>query len=295
VLNTPSIPLGTVLETYHLTAKMKVTLAYIIARSIWRFYDSDWMNPAWSRESIHFMQEPLPNDQTTIALYACKPYFSVRFMDVASNDGEFSDLDGKIHRYPRVLALGILLIEIGLGCSFQRVFSSQNPNVNADWLAARDISKNSKAWSSFDYSTYRTAVENCLDRGIFEKAAFTNGQTAEQYKRGLEQRRAILYERVIYHLELLVKGTGWSEHLAMIEPMKPRSIQPGEETASSRLTSRDQKNSELERYLCFRVRLSTPLLTITDVEIHPRCGYTMSQRSINTSTSCQAFLPHLSE
>lgn len=256
MLNAPSISLKIVLETYHLSPKMKVAMAYIIARSIWRFYDSDWMNPVWSRESIHFMQEPLLNGEATTALYACKPYFSVQFMDGASKDGELSDVDGEIHRYPRVLALGILLIEISLGYSFQKNCSPQNPNINANWLAARDVSENNKAWSSFDYSTYRTAVQNCLDRGIFDTAAFIQGQTAEQYKRGLEDRRAILYERIVYHLELLVKGTGWSEHLAMIEPMNPRSTQPGEETASSDLMSRDQKNSELERYQCFQLRIS---------------------------------------
>lgn len=82
------------------------------------------MSPAWSSESIHFMQEALPEDEVS-ALYACKPYFSAQFVDGASIHGEYSDLDGKIHRYPRVLALGILLIEVGRGRSLRGNCSPQ--------------------------------------------------------------------------------------------------------------------------------------------------------------------------
>jgi hypothetical protein len=39
----PGISLANILELYHLTAKMKLALAYILALSVWQYYDSDWM------------------------------------------------------------------------------------------------------------------------------------------------------------------------------------------------------------------------------------------------------------
>jgi hypothetical protein len=112
----PSISLSAVLERYSLTPKMKVALAYILARSVWQFYDSDWMKTKWTSETIEFIRECKPsNDCEPECLYAWKPYFSIKFSEDDSEFPEYSDADGKIHRYPRVLALGIILVEIGLG------------------------------------------------------------------------------------------------------------------------------------------------------------------------------------
>jgi hypothetical protein len=48
--------------------------------------------------------------------------------------------------------------------------------------------------------TYRTALKNCLDRGMFDIATFVHGQAAEQYKRVLKKRRATPYQKILYHL-----------------------------------------------------------------------------------------------
>lgn len=119
--------------------------------------------------------------------------------------------------------------------------------MNADWHTARDISLDDKAWPSCEYPAYRTAVKNCLDCGIFDTAAFVRGQPAEQYKKGLEARRAILYKEIVYHLETLVKGTGWFDRLAFMEPMNPMGTQAREETARSLLASREQENPVSDR------------------------------------------------
>jgi hypothetical protein len=71
-----SVTLTTILESYHLTSKMKGTLAYILARSIWQFYDSAWMNTKWTSDSIYFMRESYPDvERGKGHLYAWKPYF----------------------------------------------------------------------------------------------------------------------------------------------------------------------------------------------------------------------------
>jgi hypothetical protein len=116
-----SVTLTTILESYHLTSKMKGTLAYILARSIWQFYNSAWMNTKWTSDSIYFMRESYPDvDRGKGNLYAWKPYFSPRFGEVDADFEEFSNIDSKFHRYPRVLALGIMLVGIGIGSPLTR-------------------------------------------------------------------------------------------------------------------------------------------------------------------------------
>lgn len=45
-------------NTYTLTARMKVVLAYILAYSVWLYYDCDWVRTTWNKETIRFMEEP---------------------------------------------------------------------------------------------------------------------------------------------------------------------------------------------------------------------------------------------
>lgn len=239
MLNAPSIPLVKVFESRRLTDKMKVALGYIIARSVWQFYNSDWMNTLWTGENIHFMQEAPQEDDSATLLYACKPYFSAQFVEADSEGLEFSDLDGQIHRYPRVLALGIMLIEIGIGSSLKR---PEQSNVNSNWFMAMAFSEKDKPWPAFDYPMYWTAVRNCLDHQIFASAASIPGQTAEEHKNCLEDRRAILYTSVVCPLEGLLTGTGWSHQLARIEPMSPANLAPGLNFSS--LTRLSEKNTD---------------------------------------------------
>ncbi|KAI9833799.1 MAG: hypothetical protein M1819_003534 [Sarea resinae] len=220
ILDTPSVSLTTALETRHLTAKMKVALAYTLARSVWQYYDSDWMKTKWTGENIHFMQEPVPGLDEDSALYANKPYFCVRFDEAGSEAPESSHTYGIIHRYPRVLALGIMLIEIGLGHPLKIDRQSPQWTINSDWTMASKISDEENPWPNFDYSRYRTAVKACLDRDVFSSADSLPGQSKEEYQNGLEERRIILYRSVVYPLEELLTGTGWSNELTKIGPME---------------------------------------------------------------------------
>ncbi|KAH0538095.1 hypothetical protein FGG08_005307 [Glutinoglossum americanum] len=267
-----SVSLANVLESYHLTAKMKVTLAYILARSIWQFYDSSWMNTKWTGESIQFMRECRPDvDGGQGNLYAWKPYFSVRFGEVDSEFVEFSDAD-KFHRYPRVLALGIMLVEIGIGSPLRKR-EEGFAKMNDDWVLATMHSEHEEPWPDFDYSKYRTAVKNCLDRNIFVSAPFIPGQKRKEYQESLEQRRRILYDRVVFPLEELFHGTGWADELTTMGPMKSASrpppeapvLEPSQPTTSKGRTALDsQKKSK--RWLSQVDTVSTELFHSTGVQ-----------------------------
>ncbi|KAI8269269.1 putative subtilisin [Colletotrichum sp. SAR11_239] len=79
----PSISLQSILRIGRLSNRMKLVLAYIVARSYWQYYDSPWMNSPWTSDTIHFLCESQWADGSlsTGALYASKPYFVVEFED----------------------------------------------------------------------------------------------------------------------------------------------------------------------------------------------------------------------
>jgi hypothetical protein len=226
-----SVSLAQVLETYRLSTKMKIVLAYILARSVWQFYNSDWMKTRWMGESIQFMPErclvpDIPHQQSKF--YACKPCFAVHFNDSDDSFPEYCDSFSIIHRYPRVLALGSLLLDIG-----RRSYSVQarsqpqsvEEKINSDWITAMNAFKDDH-WPDFESMAnklvrkiYKTAVMNCFDKKIFGAAALQSRKSNSGRDSGIEERRAILHERVVHPLETLLADMGWANALGNIEPM----------------------------------------------------------------------------
>ncbi|PFH61507.1 hypothetical protein XA68_17164 [Ophiocordyceps unilateralis] len=221
---TPSISLATVLRTHQLSRKMKGALAYILAKSVWQFYDSDWMKTRWTSETIHFMR------YCSQGVFASKPYFAVRFGE-DSDALEATSTYGEIHRYPRVCALGIMLVEIGHGSLLSQSGEgneSQSPQrrINDCWTRAQKISDEEQPWPDFDFAKYRTAVKNCLNPSIFDEAPFRPRDSNQEIADGRQKRRKVLYEQVVFPLEELVQGTGWKEQLHEIGPLRERLASP---------------------------------------------------------------------
>src|ERR1700753_1902806 len=125
----PGITLANILRSYRLTDKMKLSLAYIIAQSVWQYYDSDWMKTAWTSETVQFMKEYCNiNDNEQGNIYIWKPYLSISIGADENKISEYSDADGEIHRYPWIKSLGIMLVEIGLGSPLAQ--EHQSPNLD---------------------------------------------------------------------------------------------------------------------------------------------------------------------
>lgn len=212
---TRGISLANILKLYHLTAKMKVALAYILAHAAWQYYDSDWMNTKWTSDLIQFMKEHhIVGEQSN--LFAWKPYLSVHANQSETTYHETSILEGEIHPFPRIQALGIILLEIGIGSPLYKSIDAHSEQslaakANEDWLRAMEYSKNEKLWEDCDYPSYRNAVNNCLDLKTFP----AHPDNAE----GLRQRRNTLYNKVVFPLEELLRGTKWMNKWAEIGPL----------------------------------------------------------------------------
>jgi len=216
----PSISLMQLLQQHHLTPKMKIILAYTLARSVWQYYNSDWMGSTWTCESIHFMLEheiSKPVHQPTI--HVNKPCFSVRFLDTSDRLPEHCTIPLLIHRYPRVLALGTLLIAIGRPTCVPDASIPPSPleeRMNEDHLTGIEVSEYDKEWPEFESEDaireelkciYRTATRSCFDRNIFKPPNDVD----------IEQHRQILYKRVVWPLESAIALAGWTQALDHIE------------------------------------------------------------------------------
>ncbi len=212
----PSVSLGRVLETHRLSNKMKLVLSCIVARSFWQYYDSHWMSSPWTSDLIHFLVEAPPNEHSdsTSGIFACRPYVVVDFNTPANSSPEYSGSYSLIYRYPRLLALCLILIEIGRGSKLNiDAGTSLDATINRQWEVARRIAEDPKPWGDFDYPDYRAVVRRCLQSKTF------NAQD-------IAERRRILYETVIQPLEQMVKLLGYSDAMETIEPIDSRGPGP---------------------------------------------------------------------
>lgn len=221
----PSMSLTEVLQTRSLTPRMKCVLAYILARSVWLFYDSDWMETKWTSDNIHFIYERgINGDGSENNIFAWIPYYCPNFDPrIDSRLKEYSG-SGYIHKYPRVQALGTMLVEIGIDTRgpFGGMASglAGAREANKDLECAKGYSDWKKSWPEFGYPSYRVAVKNCLDPGLFKDAPFVPGDDESLCRATLERRRGILYDTVVYPLEGFFYGTGWGDELTATGPIE---------------------------------------------------------------------------
>jgi hypothetical protein len=235
-----SIPLAEVLQRHDLVDKRKLVLAYTLAKSFWQFYTSDWMGSRWTTTSLQFFPERRidddddEHDDSDRILYG-SPYFSLSTQkEDALLSAEFLETQSVVHRYPRVLALGIILLEIGRRRRRRgRNEALQHRHGNQDNDAATPEEKIStdlneirsalrqRAWPKFDVQeevrqTYKIVLENCSDPKLFELDAASQPGLGENGAPTMEERRAVIYKRIVYPLKLLLEKLGWIDQAGNI-------------------------------------------------------------------------------
>ena len=232
-----------ILELCKLTPRMKLVLAYILARSFWQFYDSPWMESSWSSDSIHFLRETSmePDDEVDDgsigsdsasdnggagdgAFFASRPCLAVDFDDHGTEGPvEYCDSWSVCYRYPRLLALCIMLLEIAEGRSFTfEDVGSMEANLNSAWTLARRHMKRRRLHKDFDFSDYRQTILSCLNyRPDDEKN--TSGEPAAASAMTVETdvfaRKAMVYRAVVQPLEKLLNNLNYADNLHIIDPI----------------------------------------------------------------------------
>jgi hypothetical protein len=205
--------LSRVLKHEGISTKGKLLLAYILAKSIWKYYDSDFMQTDWTTDSIHFMREyrlDSESDEKSEKVDPSNPFFAVPNFESESCGSDEQCFSGDVlHQFPRVLALGVMLAEIGRKTPTTAAHTAESPEakINDNLDTYKRVLK-SPGWPALDVRNeeirvrFRDAVETCLDPKVFHVLHTGKGES------DIDARRDIIYRRVIFPLEQLCKELG---------------------------------------------------------------------------------------
>lgn len=193
VPNSPSVSLNTILRNHKLSRKMKYLLSYLLAKSVWQFYSTDWMGTEWSKDSIHFMFEHRKS-ASNAGIYLNEPFILARFNPDAKRD----DSVFRPHKFPKIKALGNLLLEIELGTVIEDHFGPDcfapdgQPNADADLYAALKLYDDPDILED-SFPLLKTVIGECLRPSKFM-----------QHRHSVEELRKVLQDHIVDPLHTIV-------------------------------------------------------------------------------------------
>jgi hypothetical protein len=178
LLGASSVSLAKLLDVEnhkYLSRKMRLLLSYFLAKAVWQFYNSEWMQREWTKETVHFMFER--RSKTPKGIFINEPFLSACF---DSCDRPRGAEDGyRSHLFPKILALGIMLLEIELGIKIEEKIEEHRiledigpdvePSLNDDHIAAIEVFNNTKLWDDKDtFPRFKSAIGACLTPDNFK-------------------------------------------------------------------------------------------------------------------------------
>ena len=193
VPNTPTVSLSTILRNHTLSKKMKYLLSYLLAKSVWQFYHTEWMGKEWTKDGIHFMFERRGNADSA-GVYLNEPFISARFEPASNDDSKFCP-----HKFPKIKALGILLLEIELGTVIEDHFDADCIAPDGEVDTDADIRSALKLYDHPDrledtFPLLKTVIGDCLRPSKFMP-----------HRQSVDELRGVLQENVVDHLHTLIK------------------------------------------------------------------------------------------
>ncbi|QYT06121.1 Peptidase_S8 domain-containing protein [Trichoderma simmonsii] len=210
--------LTTILGQYQLTPRDKIILGYTIAKAYHQFYDSELLRSRWTSDNIWLM--PLVNKRDGLPL---RPYLAFPFGTTSYPNEDFIQDERSLHRHPRILAIGILLLEIGLAKPLpQNPSPVRTSQINWSYQIAKMHLKELKdmPWDNFQHkSFYENVIEYCIQevrRGENSSGSIQNGGAREQSSIrpdtiGKQGRKNAFYDKVVVPLQWLAER-GFGHH-----------------------------------------------------------------------------------
>ncbi|UNI19462.1 hypothetical protein JDV02_005644 [Purpureocillium takamizusanense] len=216
VPNAPSVPLSTILRNHRLSKKMKYLLSYLLAKSVWQFYSTDWLGKGWTKESIHFMFERRQS-ATNAGIYLNEPFVSARFDPDGCNNSMF-----RPHKFPKIKALGIVLLEIELGVVIEDHYEAEcyapdgELNTDADLYVAHKLYDDPDRLED-TFAPLKTVIGDCLRPSKFM-----------QQRHSDEELRNVLQKEVVHHLHTLIALYGQPERIELKPTLQMQHSQVGQ-------------------------------------------------------------------
>ncbi|TKA30231.1 hypothetical protein B0A54_15425 [Friedmanniomyces endolithicus] len=219
LLPQPSLSLSEALKLNDITDDGKLILAHAIAKSTWQFYGTKVMNTRWTGDKIRFLAE-----EGTQGRYSpLHPYVSMLFDGSQATSGavdlEFVPAEGLVHWAPRIFTLGALLVSIMSNSVLiehdEKWNWREGFNNQAFWC---NQTMSNTAWPSLNIKSellrkmIREAVEACLSAQVFNRRELT-----------IDERKALLYKRVVWPLEYVIKIAGVQETRACWMAKQPNA------------------------------------------------------------------------
>jgi nucleoside phosphorylase len=182
-------------QTMYLSNRVKITLAYTIARSVWQYYNSYWMATPWTHDNIQIMKERL-TDRNHIRPH---PYFATKLYKFKGQILDYCLADDLFHMYPSILALGVILIEIATKQPFrhERLDYLWDETTINDYYEWAWTTANCSNLGNMIGAAYEAVVNNCLDAELFKDGSIDPSKFDED----LEIRQSRLYEKVVLPLQ----------------------------------------------------------------------------------------------
>jgi hypothetical protein len=158
------------------TQLSKLALAVILAYSLLYLCTIPPVNGRWKGENIIFFK-----DGTHIPLQAFLRASRAQRSEQGTESNEAAD-EVQMHRYPEILELGVILLEIHLGRRLPCFHNDQGiTNNNIIWASACEAYVKEKC--QFISLKYRDAIEACLSPTFTETGSDVRNLRSELFKR----------------------------------------------------------------------------------------------------------------
>lgn len=205
------IPLKELLQSQRpvMNLREKRILAVVLAHAALHCSDSPWLCKDWSSEHVTFF-----HNDTLTGPDLRRPCLAVDFENRLFDEIEDVNPD-KLHSYPALLSLGILLLEINICQTIESKWSEDDliegqPNENTNLTTAIRLLD---ALDGEIYEDYRRAIKACLD---------CDRATSSKDSEDNEEFRKQLYEDIVLPLEQeLDRGFGLTPENLHSEPKRP--------------------------------------------------------------------------
>ena len=241
--------LASILQFYSpLTVKERITLSHTIAQAFWQLYASDLMQAVWTNENIWFMHEHKTDDEgepvgdlpNELPLDA---YVIFNFGDIPNaveesrNSEHWKHPRPLPHKFPHVLALGVLLLEIGLGKPVGkqeiRSLSNRNHVVRVLSTVKKHLEELRLAeWNGFTLHQkyFISAIEYCKDYIELahsqqpDQRTRVDSRSPSDILSGISKRKDMLYDNVIRPLAWLAHAFHENDHVTCAYSLRAPSL-----------------------------------------------------------------------